>query len=341
MSSEKKDTFKRLTEHKERALRIGLDIKNDKIAFVSDSHKWDRSDVDFFNANDPIYCEMLKQYDDAGFKLILLGDIEEGLGDSLKEAVEHYKNTFECEKRFVREKRYFRIYGNHDHDWKNPEKRKLLSPLLGDIEVYPAVMVGDKIIAAHGHEGDLFGDELRGFTKVILRLFRKFIDRLTGKKTSPAQNYKNRKKREEYLFEWARENHLLLITGHTHRPMFESYSPIYYLKKQKTLQNEALKLPEKDHPNRAELITSIESIDAHIRFFEENFPNDKEFIVENLELPYYFNSGSCIFNNGITAIEIDSGIIRLVWWKKTADGKIVADRTSFPSNNLEDILNKL
>ena len=78
--SEKKETFERLDDHKNRAFPSPFDIKKDKFAIISDIHKWDRSEADFFQRNEAIYCSALDYYLQKDFKLVLNGDIEELAG---------------------------------------------------------------------------------------------------------------------------------------------------------------------------------------------------------------------------------------------------------------------
>ena len=79
------------------------------------------------------------------------------------------------------------------------------------------------------------------------------------------------------MHEWSSDkNNLVLVTGHTHTPVFASgrYS---------------------DHPNN-EVIPGTK-------------PDKKEI------KPSYFNSGCCCYNDGnITGIEIAEGMMRLVKW---------------------------
>jgi UDP-2,3-diacylglucosamine pyrophosphatase LpxH len=339
--SEKKETFKRLNDHRNRAHLLPFDIKKDKFAIFGDLHKWNRSDADFFENNEDIYCSVLDYYLEKGFTLVLNGDIEELAGSPPETVLENYKKTFEKEKTFVEKGDCYRIYGNHDHDWKEIENRKkYLKPEYGTIPlVFPAVMLGEKIIILHGHEGDLFADEIHGFTKLILRLFRKLFIIITGKSPSAAKNHKIRKKREKYLFEWAKENRLLIIAGHTHRPVFETSSVSLKLRQRK----EDLDRKLKETTNEAGIASFKEEIkgtETVIEELNEDFAKDKEITKEDEPTPpNYFNIGCGMFKESITAIEIDQGVISLIRWYQS-DGQIKRDWT-YLKKKLAEILNEI
>ena len=94
---------------------------------------------------------------------------------------------------------------------------------------------------------------------------------------------------------------MLLITGHTHQPVFESLTLLEYLYKQ-------LQAAERDK-NMAD----IEELKKKIGYSERAFA---AVAVDYLTMkPVYFNSGCCCFSDGdITGIEIANGSIRLIKW---------------------------
>lgn len=268
------------------------------------------------------------------------GDIEEIAGASPKTVVEKYKKTFEKEKKFVEKGDCYRIYGNHDHDWKKIKNRKkYLKPEYGTVpSVFPAIMLGEKIIIVHGHEGDLFSDEINGVTKWILRLFKKSFTIITGKSPRAAENHKIRKKREKYLFEWAKENQLMLIAGHTHRPIFESDSILLKL----TQRSEELDRNLKERAVETDISSSeeLERTKEVMEEFKEEFHMDEEITKEGEPTPpNYFNCGCGLFKESITTIEIDQGSISLIRWHM-ADGELKRDWT-YLKKDLSKILNRV
>lgn len=105
-----------------------------------------------------------------------------------------------------------------------------------------------------------------------------------------------------YMYDWsAAQKNILLITGHTHQPVFNSLTHLerlyQQLEKARTLNDsDALKKIEAEIPRRR----------REYDFLNHSFDQMK---------PTYFNSGCCCFEDGtITGIEISDGYIRLIKW---------------------------
>jgi hypothetical protein len=94
---------------------------------------------------------------------------------------------------------------------------------------------------------------------------------------------------------------MLLITGHTHQPVFKSLTHLEKLYKE-------FQLAEKEK-NTKELATLLDEIKKR----------EKEFTAVSVDYmsmkPSYFNTGCCCFSDGdITGIEIANGCILLIKW---------------------------
>ncbi len=339
--TEKGMTFERLDDHRTRAKTVAdFDPQSCHYVMLSDAHKWDRGDQDHFQQAEAAYLAALDFYNANGFTLVLLGDVEEGAGDFLPHVLKNYPVTFATEKNFLPD-RYIRIYGNHDHDWKKDDVRKLLADAMTvpEVGVSPALVLGDRIMAVHGHEGDLFSDELHGFTQVILRLFKKLGETLFGGSPSAAENSRIRSKRAKLLYKWGRKNRMIVIAGHTHLAYFESISLTRHL------HNRIRGLEESGKARKAAGETLLAAdIDrrldrerafmrAHDHFWEKNQS------LPERALPLYFNVGCCKYDGGLTAIELSDGEIRLVKW--TAEDGGVPERDVLESRRLADIRTRL
>jgi len=106
------------------------------------------------------------------------------------------------------------------------------------------------------------------------------------------------------MYEWSSEQKdVLLITGHTHQPVFESMTHLERLYKQLLIARQQ---------NNT---TAISELQNEITFRRQEYDHVSE---DYLHLkPTYFNSGCCCFNDGdITGIEIEEGEIRLIRWKQ-------------------------
>jgi hypothetical protein len=99
---------------------------------------------------------------------------------------------------------------------------------------------------------------------------------------------------------------LLLITGHTHPPVFESLTHIERLYRQLLFARKQID---------ASMIETIQNEIVARKFEHNNISEDY------LKLkPSYFNSGCCCFDDGdITGIEISEGVIRLIEWGTEKD----------------------
>lgn len=309
--TEKGMTFERMKDHFDRAKQVAFAPDRDRIIILSDAHKWDRGETDFFKDVEPAYLQALDHYYRNGFTLILLGDIEEGAADLFRHVIAKYPDTFAREKRFLPD-RYFRVYGNHDHDWKKEEARAKLEAVMGGpIPVYPALCLGERIFVVHGHEGDLFSDELHDISKIVLRLFKRFAEKMTGKKPSTAENSKRRCRRACLLYEWGRANRKIVIAGHTHLAYFASVSITKTLSDRIRAFEAARSIQVRGDMAAAQdqyIAAARRSMEAQDQFYrlKESLPAKS--------LPLYFNSGCCKYGNGLTGIEIADGLISLIRW---------------------------
>jgi hypothetical protein len=122
------------------------------------------------------------------------------------------------------------------------------------------------------------------------------------------------------MYEWsATRSDTLLITGHTHQPVFASLTHLERLYKQ--LQK-AIAAGDNDQKSKLE---------TEIRLRESEFTTVS---VDYLQMkPSYFNTGCCCFADGdITGIEIENGYIRLVKWSSRQEGlRMVLEERSLKS----------
>jgi UDP-2,3-diacylglucosamine pyrophosphatase LpxH len=319
---EREFTFKSLNAAYRGALRVSnYQLETDRYVILSDLHKGDKAKgSDDFLRNERIYCYALQYYLDQEYRLILNGDVEEGWEASYSAIIEAYKSTaFAMERCFASqgETCYMRTYGNHDLEWADPEQvKKYLVPVLGPVNVYPAVLLGDRIFVVHGHQGDPFSDQRPGLSRFVVRHVWRTLQHTLGlKATRAATNNLIRRNRDKFMYDWAKGQRLLLIAGHTHRAMFESFSKTYQLTLLRDRLLEQLKSTA-DPYMRHLLPAAIDYITRIIDSSQEELPEDKG--ISRLEpdpIPCYFNDGCCVHTNGMTGIELDQGEIRLVKWE--------------------------
>jgi UDP-2,3-diacylglucosamine pyrophosphatase LpxH len=361
LKNERAYTFKALDATRRAALHISdYQLKTDRYVILSDVHKGDGNRIgDDFLHNVQVYANALRYYLDHGYRLILNGDIEEcwkARNSAIIEA--HESGAFAMEREFARqgESHYLRIYGNHDDDWADPAKvDRYLRPVLGPVNVYSGVLLGERILITHGHQGDPNADRRAWFSRRVVRHCWKPIQRGFKLRINfAAENNLILGKRDRLLQDWAKANRLLLIAGHTHRPMFRPMSKMALLHAVREWLSHYLDHTADAHMRRL-LPVVIEQISQVIQVFDDEkklLDDSKPAALESV--PYYLNGGACIHTNGITGIEIDRGEIRLVRWAtptpqtvpESASGDYLKDaygleRKVYQSGDLGEILYKL
>jgi UDP-2,3-diacylglucosamine pyrophosphatase LpxH len=215
-----------------------------KIILFSDLHRGVGDWSDDFAYNKLIFSYALQHYFDQGYTYIEIGDGDELWENKNFEDIKRiYSNIFELMSKFYKEKRLHLIWGNHNRYWKKDKNvRKHLRVLVDDIKLFDdikkvdeGVKLGDKIFIVHGHQVQPLCDHWlgRGISRFLVRNIWKLLQNVFGFKdpTSPAKNFKTRNKVDKKILNWAKEKNLLVIAGHTHRPMF------YSLSKEDRIQN--------------------------------------------------------------------------------------------------------
>ena len=230
---------KRLTRAYENAKTVVFDDSSRFILF-SDCHRGDNSFADDFANNRNIYFHALNFYFKEGFHYCELGDGDE-LWENLnfESIFEAHKNVYQLLKKFHLLKRLHMIWGNHDMVYKDPEyvKKHLSSyfePIDGEskelfegIAYHEAIVLkhkitGQELFLTHGHQADWWNYTFWRWSRFSVRALWKPLQVWgIADPTSPAKNYTELIKIERRLKKWILRNNLLItIVGHTHRPRF-------------------------------------------------------------------------------------------------------------------------
>ena len=306
-----------------------------KFIIFSDQHKGGRNGADDFVLSEANYLAALEYYKSNGFSLICLGDCEELWENSLGKVKDSYPKTFEAERKFAERKSFVKILGNHDLYWGNDpfawwQLKKIYNEEVKIFEgVVLVVNIGDRpfhIFCTHGHQGDAQSDG-NWFSKFfVARVWAPFQAYLRINPNTAAYNNEKKSLHNEIMYEWsALQKDTLLITGHTHQPVFVSLTHIERLYRE--LQTAKLN-------NDPALMAQLEN---EIRKREKEFA---AVAIDYLTMkPSYFNSGCCCFIDGdITGIEIENGKIRLIKWV-TKDK--IPQRGLLEEISLEELAKKL
>jgi UDP-2,3-diacylglucosamine pyrophosphatase LpxH len=290
-----------------------VELSAARLIVLSDHHRGARDGADDFRRCEPAYNAALAYYFREGHRLLLLGDVEELWECTAKEVLPAYEHTLSLERRFLDAGRCERFFGNHDDLWQsNLAVKRRLAPLLPGVRVREGLrldVVQDgtrlgRLFLTHGHQGTR-GYEWRVISHPALRfLWRPFQRALNIASTSPSQDWDLRERHETAMFEWARGHHdkIVLVAGHTHRPVFWT------------------KVPETDHSAQiAELKQRLAGGHDAVLEAELEYVIAEQRREQGLARPFpepcYFNTGCCSFGDGdVTGIEIRDGEIRLVRW---------------------------
>ena len=317
----KKDVFKSLSgllrnldkRPGKRGLSLDVDFNADKFIVFSDHHKGNKDHGDDFAGNEKNYLAALDYYFNNQYNYINLGDSEELWKYKPEEVISKNITALDAEARFHKEKRYFKTFGNHDLTWKDKFavyfwfKNIFQMPLPVWEGVLIKTFIDQKplsIFLTHGHQGDKMSDNNIISTWLISHIWRPLQRYLEINVNTPAKDFVLRDKHNIMMYEWSSHKmNLLLITGHTHKPVFASglYS---------------------DHPNNQFIKNGITATDTRKKM-----------------KPSYFNSGCCCYNdNDITGIEIALGKITLVkWhWDNNASSRVVLEEVML-SKLMEDL----
>jgi hypothetical protein len=318
------------------ATQLERDINDTRLIVFSDHHKGSRDGADDFQRCEAVYHAALGYYHELDFTLVDLGDVEELWEVRPKTALKAYTATLQLESQF-HPQRYWRVYGNHDDEWMNPGPvKKHLGPIFAGISVtigYRLVIKDvetdlGEILFVHGHQGTLFSDRFRWFSRLAVRYVWRPIQRVTNvKSTTPSTDWELCHKHDIAMYNWAiTRQKLVLIAGHTHHPVFPAIVGVS--------QGSPSASPtpqtaggEQAAQQRAEAeYAKVIQQQPHLVTWEQM-------------QPCYFNGGCCSYSDGtITGIEIADSQIRLVRWS-AEEGH--PTRQVLGSMDLRDVLGKV
>ena len=301
------------------------EIGTTKLVVLSDLHRGARdSNVDDFWRCEEAYNAALGYYWDAGFTLILLGDVEELWENSPAKLKGRYEQTLALEEKFHKANRLLRTFGNHDSLWANAnDVAKFFTAPFEKTTVYEALRfkVTDdgkplgEFVMAHGHQGSADANDgpfvrLRAFAvrQGFTRLQKAF--NLSG--NTPANDHSLRNGHSIAMRDWALEqgragDPVVMIAGHTHQPVFGTSAPEVTTRRDVEVVEAEYKAA-KDAGDAA-LLPMLGAELEMLRTKPYGGPADP------MPVPCYFNSGCCCFSDGdVTGIEIADEQIRLVRW---------------------------
>lgn len=271
-----------------RGIVLDTDFTNESFIIFSDHHKGNKDHGDDFANNEPNYLAALGYYLTNKFIYINLGDAEELWKYKPEQVISKNIQSLKEEAKFQALGKYYKTFGNHDITWKNKLDVDLWFKDIFTLPlpVYEGILLKTavngkpfSVYLTHGHQGDKLSDNNSLSTWLVAHVWRPFQRYLQLNVNTPAKDLRLRDRHNIIMHEWSsHKENLLLITGHTHKPVFASgrYS---------------------DHENN--------------KVEDDVVPATPKKLIK----PSYFNSGCCCYNDGdITGIEICGGKISLVKW---------------------------
>jgi len=276
-------TNQRLDEALHKAHVIEFDSSS-KFILLSDIHRGDDSVSDEFTKNRTIFLRMMDYYYDHNFHYIEVGD-----GEDLWEYKEFkvirlaHADVYKRMKRFFNQGRLTIIYGNHNMQLKYPnyvknnlyqfcdEFNENCEELFPGIQPRESVLLkntetGKSFLVVHGHQGDLFNDQLWKMTSFFHHNVWRYLHVVGFRSpTSPAKVVFKRHRLEMNFVYWIKSRKQPVICGHTHRARFPrgNRAPYY---------NTGCAINTKG-------VTGIEIIDGNIQFVDWRTFADREGVV--------------------------------------------------------------
>jgi len=218
-------------KNSKRVCTINIDTTTDKFIIFSDQHKGNRDSADDFASNEVNYLSALGYYQQKKFSFINLGDSEELWKYKTDQVLPNNQKAFAAESAFQPNK-YFKTFGNHDLIWKNKmDVEMLLKKYFAmPLPVYEGIILKATInnqlltiFCTHGHQGDKMSDNNAFSTWVVAHLWTPIQRYLQINVNTPSKDDTLRNKHNKLMYEWSsNRKNILLITGHTHQPVFAS-----------------------------------------------------------------------------------------------------------------------
>jgi len=262
---------------------LNTDLSKARYIIFSDQHKGNRSWADDFRTSEKNYISALNYYNSEGYSFINLGDSEELWKFKAPEILPANTDAFSAEASF-QPAHYYKTFGNHDIIWKNKLDVAMLlkNNFKMPLPVYEGLVLRNNtaaikldIFLTHGHQGDLMSDNNAFSTWIVAHVWLPLQRYLRININSPSKDFSLRNKHNQMMYDWSsRQKDLLLVTGHTHSPVFASGK--YF-----------------DHPsNKIETGQTIAEIKPS----------------------YFNTGCCCFDDGDITGIEISDGYVRLIKW---------------------------
>ncbi len=249
---------------------LPLSTRGNKYVIISDMHMGNGEKADDFKNNEDAVVRAFNHYQNEGYSLILLGDVEELWQFTAEEVADRYNDSVYEAIRAFGDDRVYRVFGNHDFDWKTKDPIRTRSSLV--YPVYEGIKLKDtngipKILLIHGHQGTKDSDENSFSSRAFVMLYRYIEPHVKVDEAIAAPRSVITQEFEKERFNWAKKNNVILICGHTHRAVFRSESRLDILKRKRDdLQQLVLSNADPMSSERIELTSRIDRLNKEIQY---------------------------------------------------------------------------
>lgn len=323
--------------------------KKSKIIIFSDLHVGNGvKRKDDFHKNSKMFMKVIDEYYNKNdFSLVLNGDIEELLKFHPHAVKKRWQNLYDLLGKFHDDKRLVKIIGNHEENLAGLPKTRINSNVQDSLVLK---YKKDSIFIFHGHQAVEMFDRFSRFFGIIL----KFLAAPLGIKNRTASHSSKRKYQvEARAYRFSSRRKIVSILGHTHRPLFESFSKYDALRF--SIERLLRDYPIKKKNEKKEIENKILQMRSELENMTKKEKDPKNsFYHEYLIYPCLFNSGCVIGRRGMTGIEIEGDRISLIHWYdkdrkkrawKISDSVCVLDKKYHKrvlnSDNLDYIFNRI
>lgn len=220
---------------------------NSRYILFSDCHRGGGRADDNYLKNEFLYLAAMKYYFQGGYTYLEVGDGDELWENrSMKQIKEIHGHSFEMIGHFFRENRLYMVYGNHDivkkkHSFSERyfetyycDGTLCRQPLCPGLAFYSGLILKDSlgekdIYVTHGHQASIMNSTFWKINRFLVRYLWRGLEFLgVPDPTSAAKNNTRKEKTEKLLSDWAKKKGVILITGHTHRPMVGTKDSPYF-----------------------------------------------------------------------------------------------------------------
>ncbi len=301
-----------------------------RYVFLSDLHMGNGGKRDDLGANREIIEGMLESwYLARDYILILNGDIEDLSKFTLASIRAAWPRLIEIFGAFAERGNLRKITGNHDIDLA--EKKDYPWPMLPGL-VY---RTGEnRIFAFHGHQASSFYVKYDFVSDFLIRYF---VKPLRIRNSGVSKDSRRRYSAERKIYRAARTLGIMAITGHTHRPLFESLSKYdnIRIKIEEILSQLVDSEPKEREALKEQVLLYRDEMHKLASVTDRQKKTQSLYGAGPFLIPCLFNSGCATGKHGITALEIEGGQISLVYWTRSGMTRPYIAREAIETEEIE------